>query len=225
MRIPFAILEGVEVTQPSKSGNSLNAGIDFYVPTKGTMLEFNPGFPEKAFVPLWYKSDRDCSLKTAKETIIDISDPIKIKESDFLTDGIRFQSRLNIKRFGTDPSLEYYLYPGENVRIHSGVAIETDFGQVDFVCNRSGMASNNSIVVGAHVIDTGYSNELMFDVHNIGLTPVVIKPGMKITQLVVMQFVSCTPVQVPYDELYKDMSNIKFRGLNGFGSSDKKGDK
>lgn len=220
MRIPFAILDGVEVTPPSKSGNSLNAGIDFYIPTKGAALEFNPGIAEGDTVRLIWDTDQ----VVAKETYPDISE-IKVKENDFLTDDMRFKDPSYVKRFTIDDSkriIEYILYPGENVRIHSGVAIETDFGQFEMVCNRSGMASNNNIIVGAHIIDTGYSNELMFDIHNIGLYPVKIIPGSKITQMVIMQFVSATPVQVPYDELYSDMEQIKFRGKCGFGSTDKR---
>ena len=220
MRIPFAILDGVEVTPPSKSGNSLNAGIDFYIPTKGSALEFNPGIADGDLIRLMYDSNK----VVAKETYPDLSD-IKVKESEFLTDKLRFQDPSYVKRFTIDDEkrvLEYILYPGENVRVHSGVAIETDFGQFEMVCNRSGMASNNNIIVGAHIIDTGYSNELMFDIHNIGLFPVKIIPGMKITQMVVTQFISATPFQMKYEDLYKDMEQIKFRGKSGFGSTDKR---
>ena len=58
MRIPFAKLEGVEVNQPGKSGNTMNAGIDFYIPTKGSILEFNPGMKDDgAWITYLFKEE------------------------------------------------------------------------------------------------------------------------------------------------------------------------
>lgn len=211
MRIPFAKLEGVEVTQPGKSGNTMNAGIDFYIPTKGSILEFNPGMKDEgAWTPYLFK-DEFC---TGYERLT-VDNPIR-NMHDFSILG-----KKQIPRFNKTNDA-FILHPGENVLVHSGIAVEIDLSQFGLVCNRSGIASKTNCVVGAHLIDTGYANELMFDIHNIGLTSIEIKPGMKITQLVIGQFISCDPIEMEYKELYSHFNNLKFRGLAGFGSSDKK---
>lgn len=208
MRIPFSVLEGVETELPGKSGNIMNAGIDFYMPTKGVKLEFNPGM--KQWTPYLFAG----SWILGNESL-DVSNPVRN-----LPD-CKSMGKDPIIRFNSDKTA-FLLNPGENVLIHSGIAIEIDLGQFGLVCNRSGIASKTNCVVGAHLIDTGYANELMFDIHNIGLQPIEIKPGMKITQLLISQYISCVPTEVPYESLYEHFNDLKFRGLAGFGSSDKK---
>lgn len=211
MRLPFAYMNGVKTKAPSKGSNSLNAGIDFYVPESGSKLDFNPGLKDK-MVP--YFPGENGPIYTRHDEILDIANPdMKLLDSENIV------KRFKIK---DDGSKVYYLYPRENVRIHSGIATEVDFGQFELVCNRSGIASNTSCVVGAHLIDCGYANELIFDIHNIGLIPLEIEPGMKITQILVGQYISCTPFELPYDRLYEDLRKIEFRGLKGMGSSGNK---
>lgn len=222
MRIPFSVMDGVETIVPSKSGNAMNAGIDFYVPKSGTFLEFNPGIkdqgvfeypmnvPMKRLHGLINTVDRGQFVYAYEK--LDISNPIR----KLYSVGIMMEHLPRIE------DGKFLLYPGENVLIHSGIAVEIDLGQYGMVCNRSGIGSKESCVVGAHLVDTGYANEIMFDIHNIGLRPIPIEPGMKITQLLIGQYISCTPFQIPYEELYSQFKELKFRGLAGFGSTGNK---
>lgn len=255
MILPFQVAPGtvnkdipVVVKFPEKSGNSLNAGIDFYVPTGNASIEFNPGLgpnksrvmsiPEHIFMPEYLASDEHVNtiikgyLPTLvwkfKETFDDIGNTDNVRswykkyEDMKLTDfPIRkrfLQSKDNNLVDGELPI--YWLYPGENAKIDSGIIVEIDIGQFGLVCNRSGVASKENCIVGAEIIDCGYANRLFFDIHNIGDTAIPITPGMKITQMIIMQYISCTPKRV--DNLYGFFDDIKFRGSAGFGSTDKK---
>lgn len=114
------------------------------------------------------------------------------------------------------------LYPGENIKIHSGISMEVDFGQMSMVCNRSGIASKESCVIGACIIDTFYTGEVCFDIHNNGFRPIEIKGDMKITQLIMVPIISASFLEVSKEDLYADMQIQQVRGDAGFGASDSK---
>lgn len=110
--------------------------------------------------------------------------------------------------------------PGENISIYSGICIEVDYGQIALVCNRSGIANKRNLVVGACVVDTFYTGEVRFDIHNIGTRDMWIKPGDKITQVVMVPIISAQFEEHPKEDLYKNMIPTKLRGEAGFGASD-----
>lgn len=112
--------------------------------------------------------------------------------------------------------------PGSSVKIHSGISMEVDFSQMALVCNRSGIASKNNLIVGAHVIDTWYTGEVCFDIHNIGSRGIRITAGDKITQVVLVPIISASFMEVSKDELYRSMVVTQVRGNAGFGASDQK---
>ncbi len=125
-------------------------------------------------------------------------------------------------KLGTD-SDKVTIWPGHEVLIHSGIKLEIDFSQAGIVFNRSGIASKHNCVVGSCVIDTFYSGELCFDVHNIGYECFDLKGGDKIVQMLVLSYISCTPYEVKDENvLYEDMKAMSIRGNDGFGSTDKK---
>ena len=56
--------------------------------------------------------------------------------------------------------------------------------------NRSSVAAKRSLVVGAHVIDSGYDGEVFINLHNIGGKTQIVKYGDKIAQLVMVPVVA-----------------------------------
>ena len=84
------------------------------------------------------------------------------------------------------------------------------------VKNKSGTASKRQLIVGACVIDPGYTGEVYVNLHNIGHKTQVIKPGDKIAQAVLIPIVHCGIVEAEIDDFANDDSE---RGAGGFGST------
>ena len=91
------------------------------------------------------------------------------------------------------------------------------------VCNRGSMGAKKSLVVGAHIIDSGYSGEILVDLHNIGIRIQTIKPGDKIAQLVMVPVIHFIPLMANKEEsLYgTEQITMSDRGEGRLGSSDK----
>ena len=110
--------------------------------------------------------------------------------------------------------------PGQAVQLGTGLRFEIPHGYMLQVCNRSSMGAKKSLIVGAHIVDSGYSGEVFFDLHNIGRENQVIRYGDKIAQLVLVPVVSFTPLEVPYfAELYDEPITISNRGEGALGST------
>jgi len=113
------------------------------------------------------------------------------------------------------------LYPNSNICIPSGIKIEVPYGYMALFLNKSGVASKNELLVGAQVIDTFYSGEIHIDMHNVSDEEFLIKPGMKIVQLVLIPVLSCEPILVDEEQLYDWMKQDDYRNEGGFGSTNK----
>lgn len=101
----------------------------------------------------------------------------------------------------------------------TGVKFEIPHGYMLQVCNRSGIASKRSLVVGAHIIDSGYSGEVMINLHNIGEKPQVVNHGDKIAQLVMLPILVPRLAEVSEEQLYIDPVTVSNRKDGGFGST------
>ena len=115
----------------------------------------------------------------------------------------------------------FFIPLSSNVCIPSGIKVEIPYGYMGLFLNKSGMASKNSLVIGAQVIDTFYSGEIHIDLHNIGFEEIKIEPGQKLAQMVMVPILSCDLVKVEENQLYDWMKEKKLRGENGFGSTGK----
>tara|TARA_R110002096_G_scaffold169591_1_gene341260 strand:- start:11723 stop:12178 length:456 start_codon:yes stop_codon:yes gene_type:complete len=113
------------------------------------------------------------------------------------------------------------LQPNESVILPTGLKIEVPHGYMLEVKNRSGMAAKNSLVVGACVIDSGYSGEIFVNLHNIGNTPKTIEIYDKIAQLVLIPVVQWRSFLVEEELLYVDPLTISDRGYGALGSTGK----
>lgn len=133
-----------------------------------------------------------------------------------------------VRAYPSDAGLDVFFNPpeagsvglehGENHLFHTGISIAVPHGYALMVCNKSGVASKVSLVYGAHVIDPGYEGEIFIDLHNIGRDTVVISPGDKIAQLVLVPCVHFGLVE--RDNPFTRVIAIgKERGDGGFGST------
>ena len=79
--------------------------------------------------------------------------------------------------------------PGSNQLLSTGLRFGVPHGYMLQVCNRSSMGAKRALVVGAHIIDSGYAGEVFIDLHNIGSEEQFVSAGDKIAQLVLVPVV------------------------------------
>ena len=108
--------------------------------------------------------------------------------------------------------------PGASVLIKTGLRFGVPHGYMLQVMNRSSVAAKRSLVVGAHVIDSGYDGEVFINLHNIGTKPQTVYYGDKIAQLVMVPVVPFRPLLVESD-LYRQPITISDRGDGALGST------
>ena len=114
------------------------------------------------------------------------------------------------------------LEPGENFMFPAGIKIGIPHGYMMQVCNRSSMGAKRSLMVGAHIIDSGYDGEVFIDLHNVGDTDQLICAGDKIAQLVMVPVVHFRAVETDNDSLYDYYPiTISDRGEGALGSTGK----
>jgi dUTP pyrophosphatase len=111
--------------------------------------------------------------------------------------------------------------PGENRTLPTGLRFGVPHGYMLQVCNRSSMGAKRSLVVGAHIIDSGYDGEVFIDLHNIGHKIQFIGTGEKIAQLVLVPVVHFRTQEINGD-LYNHPIAMSERGSKSLGSTDKK---
>jgi len=141
--------------------------------------------------------------------------------------GVKAPTRSN----PSDAGLDIYAHlkekmeiaPGENKMIPTGLRFGIPHGYMLQVCNRSSMGAKRSLVVGAHIVDSGYDGEVFIDLHNIGSEAQVIASGDKIAQLILVPVVHFRPRRSPTTNLYENQGlTISNRGEGALGSTDVK---
>jgi dUTP pyrophosphatase len=118
---------------------------------------------------------------------------------------------LDLSYCGDEP---LWLAPGCRKLVPTGVAVQLHQGLVGLVHPRSGLAHRHGVTVAnaPGTIDSPYRGEVKVNLINLGQSGVWIRPGDRIAQLVVQEFVEVEPVAV--DELDETA-----RGENGHGST------
>ena len=107
------------------------------------------------------------------------------------------------------------LGPGERALVGTGIAVAIPEGHAGLVTPRSGLAAKSGVTIvnTPGLVDSGYRGELRVILHNTDRhETVVIEPGMRIAQLVVVAVPEAALREV--DELPGSE-----RGSSGFGSS------
>jgi len=105
------------------------------------------------------------------------------------------------------------LEPGQGHTTRTGIALALPVGYVGLVADRSSMAKKGIKTAGG-VIDAGYRGEIHIVLWNISGTPVHLKKGERIGQLLIFPVI--TPQVIEVDSLDETA-----RGSKGFGSSGK----
>ena len=109
---------------------------------------------------------------------------------------------------------------GESKILPTGLRFGVPHGYMMQAMNRSGIAAKRSLVVGAHVIDSGYDGEVFINLHNIGKETQVVKAGTKIAQLVMIPVVPFRALETSNGNLYDWYPiTISERGDGALGST------
>jgi len=114
---------------------------------------------------------------------------------------------------------EAWIDPGFSQRLQTGLRFGVPHGYMLQVMNRSSMAAKKELIVGAHVVDSGYDGEVFIDLHNIGNMAQILEPGDKIAQVVLIPVVHFRTAESK--DLYnKCPITISDRGSGALGSTD-----
>jgi dUTP pyrophosphatase len=106
------------------------------------------------------------------------------------------------------------LGPGEDALIPSGIKAQVPTGYALIAFNKSGIASKNKLTKGAEVVDEDYQGEIHIHIFNSGKTTVLINPGQKLIQFIL--------IKMNYEdvEVVDTLDNIQTeRGSGAFGST------
>lgn len=131
---------------------------------------------------------------------------------------------------------ETMVNPGRDLLIPSGIVAKLPKGYMLMAADKSGAVTSKQaclnanrtpkkeafdsvIIIGAKIVDEDFQGEIHIHLINVGCESVVIKPGMKITQFILVPVSYESFEEVPRDELFSDVSE---RGAGCFGSTDKK---
>lgn len=105
-----------------------------------------------------------------------------------------------------------HIEPGQTYWVASGIAMAIPAGWVGLLWPRSGLAYKFGVDTLGGVIDSDYRGEVKIGLINLGSGPVEIRPGDRVCQLIVQQYL---PDAVVVDELPPANSNR----VGGFGST------
>ena len=149
---------------------------------------------------------------------------------------VRKDAKLPTRAYPTDAGMDIYFCPDEetkekiisvmgypievkdSVLLSTGLKIEVPSGYMLEIKNKSGIASKRQLVLGACVVDCGYTGEIFVNLQNIGWKTQYIKAGDKIAQAVLIPIDCCEIEEVSKKEFEKKTP----RGQGGFGSTDTK---
>lgn len=112
----------------------------------------------------------------------------------------------------------YTLLPGNDVLIPSGIKVIVPKGYALVAHNKSGVATKLKLGHGAEVCDEGYSGEVHIHLINHGSDAVIIKPGMKVIQFLLLEVGKQVVIEIGNAE-YEERMEQYIRGANGFGST------
>ena len=112
------------------------------------------------------------------------------------------------------------LAPGQSARLQTGLRFGVPHGYMLQVMNRSSVAAKKNLIVGAHVVDSGYDGEVFIDMHNIGITTQTIGPHVKIAQVVLIPVIPFRALETKSGDLYNWYPiTISERGEGALGST------
>jgi dUTP pyrophosphatase len=106
--------------------------------------------------------------------------------------------------------------PGGSCLIPSGIKANVPSGHALVAFNKSGVAVNKNLYVGASVVDEDYQGEIHIHLTNVGAAVEEISPGEKIIQFILLPVFYDKIEEVDLENLYDESTT---RGEGGFGST------
>lgn len=101
-----------------------------------------------------------------------------------------------------DAGMDFYAYErvgfpaGEQMRVHTGIAVEIPKGHVGLIWDKSGISFNLGLKVMGGVIDASYRGEIIMSMLNTTDTEVVLEKGHKVAQMLIQKFEHCDIVEI-----------------------------
>lgn len=115
-------------------------------------------------------------------------------------------------------SMTITLAPHGRINIPSGIrVIIGDTNMCLLAVNKSGIAANKGLIIGACLIDADYRGEIHLNLINTGDESIQIKTGDKIVQFMYLPIIRSDYVEITADEF--NVAPTTARGTGGFGSS------
>lgn len=125
------------------------------------------------------------------------------------------------------------VHPQNDYLIPSGIKMEIPEGYMLMAADKSGVVTSANaciragrvpkkdafesiLVIGAKIVDEDYQGEIHIHVINVGSQDIIIKPGMKIAQFILVPVSYEMPVEVSEAELFSCLSE---RGDGALGST------
>jgi len=145
---------------------------------------------------------------------------------------IRKEAKLPTRAYHTDAGMDLYYCPNgerarvvideglaigarESVLIPTGLRVDVPYGFMLEIKNKSGIAFKKRLMVGACVVDPGYTGEVYVNLYNIGLKTQYLRPGDKVAQAVLIPVIHCGVEEVENEKMLSSSP----RGDGGFGST------
>ena len=141
---------------------------------------------------------------------------------------IRETARLPDRAHSTDAGMDLFycpasepvpvtLSPGDSGLFPTGLKIQVPPDHMMQIMNKSGIASKRSLLVGACVVDEGYTGEVFVNLHNVGVTDQAIYPLTKIAQAVFVKI--SQPILLEIDSSAELYDHETSRGSGALGST------
>ena len=118
----------------------------------------------------------------------------------------------------SDSNQTITIYPHSQILIPAGIKVDIldKLTYLDFE-NKSGIATNKELIVGAQVIDAIYQGEVHINVHNVSNKAQVIEFGQKLIQGIHKEYRDTEWIEISNDEY--DNIETSERGVGGFSST------
>ena len=130
-----------------------------------------------------------------------------------------------VRAHNTDAGIDFFvpndfeaitLEKGEDISISSGIKVIVPHGYALIFKEKSGVALNKKLAIGACVVDSDYRGVVHLHVYNFGNSSITIEPGDKLVQGLLVPVSLEEIEEISEDEYNKNETE---RGEGGFGSS------
>ncbi len=137
-------------------------------------------------------------------------------ESDIpIVEGTPFSAGLDLP-YNSPDKCSKVIYPGQKVTLPTGIHVEIPKGCYGKLDPRSS-TSGKYLSMLCHTVDNDYRGEIKMVFVNLGSSPVEVKHGEYLAQIIISPYIRTYPQKV------KSLSDLSAtdRGSNGFGSTTK----